>query len=85
MMKAEGFDKAIIGIASRAGSDDLIAYNWDKCVDILQERDGMSVEDAIEFMDYNLVPAYVGEGTPVFVRGMGPDEVMDYAIELCKE
>ena len=85
MMKADGFDKAIIGIASRAGFEDVIAYNWDKCVDILCERDGMAVEDAVEFMNYNLVPAYVGEGTPVFVRGMSPDEDIDHAIETCKE
>jgi len=85
MMKADGFDKAIIGIASRAGFEDVIAYNWDKCVNVLQDRDGMSLEDAIEFMDFNVVGSYVGKDTPVFVRGMGPDELTDYGIDLCKE
>lgn len=85
MMKADGFDKAIMGIATRAGLNDVIAYNWDKCVDILQDRDGMSVEDAVDFMEFNVVSAYVGDGTPVFVRGMGPDETIDHAIALCEE
>ncbi len=72
MMKAEGFDGAIIGSAERCGSPTMIAYDWDKCVHILQERDGMTLDDAIEFMEYNVVGAYVGEDTPVFIRGMSP-------------
>lgn len=72
MMKAEGFDGAIIGSAERCGSPTMIAYDWDKCVYILQERDGMTLDDAIEFMEYNVVGAYVGEDTPVFIRGMSP-------------
>lgn len=72
MMKADGFDAAIIGSAERCGSPTMIAYDWDACVQILQDRDGMTLDDAIEFMEFNVLGAYVGDGTPVFVKGMSP-------------
>ena len=32
------------------------------------DRDGMSYEDAIEFFDFNMIGAWVGEFTPIFIR-----------------
>lgn len=67
MYKADGFDKAIIGYTRIAGREDVLAYDYWKCIDILKERDGMSVEDAIDFMEFNVIGAYVGELTPAFI------------------
>lgn len=64
---ADGFESCVVGIANRCGASPVAAYDYDKCVDLLVERDGMSVEDAHEFMSYNVVGAYVGDGTPVFI------------------
>ncbi len=72
MMKADGFDAAIIGSAERCGSPNMIAYDWDACVQILQDRDGMTLDDAIEFMEFNVLGSYVGDDTPVFIKGMSP-------------
>jgi hypothetical protein len=42
------------------------------------ERDGMTEEEAIEFFEFNVVGAYVGGGTPVYVRvGSKPEDVLD--------
>jgi hypothetical protein len=41
-------------------------YSYDKCVEVL-ERD-MDYEDAVEYMEFNVTGAYVGEQTPVFTR-----------------
>lgn len=57
----DGFDDAIIGI------DDIsmrLIYSVSKCINIL-EKD-MSEEDAIEYFDYNIKGAYMGEKTPIF-------------------
>ena len=67
MYKADGFDQAIIGYTRIAGRKDVLAYDYWKCIDILKERDGMSAEDAIEFMEFNVMGAYVGELTPAFI------------------
>ena len=65
-LKADGFDDAILGITNRCGDDSLIAYDYDKCVKILQKE--MSYEDAVEYMEFNIVGSYVGEGTPIFIK-----------------
>jgi len=64
---ADGFDDAIIGIG-RQFNTDIVVYDEEKCIKILMERDGMTDEEAEEFFEFNVVGAYVGEHTPVFVR-----------------
>ena len=65
---ADGFDDAIIGIAERYGMNPVVLYNKNKCLNIMQTRDGMSEEDAIDFFYYNIVGAYMGEYTPCFAE-----------------
>lgn len=64
---ADGFDKAIVGIG-RQFNQQLVIYDEDKCIEILMERDGMTFDEAVEFFEFNVVGAYVGKGTPVYVR-----------------
>lgn len=64
---ADGFESCVLGIGNRCGASPIVAYDYDKCVALLVQRDGMTEEDAIEFMSFNVVGAWVGEGTPVFV------------------
>ena len=64
---ADGFDEAKIGIMRRAGQDNIIVYDFQRCVTILMEREGWSDEVAEEWMETNVVCAWMGEGTPGFV------------------
>lgn len=67
-LQADGFEDALIGFAWPLDTGVKVAvYDRNKCVEILQERDGMSEIDAIEFFDFNVSGAYVGEHTPMFV------------------
>lgn len=61
ILKADGFDDAIIGID---GFSMRLIYSVSKCIEILC-RD-MSEEDAIEYFDFNVKGAYVGEKTPIW-------------------
>lgn len=70
MLLAEGFEKAFVGVGGRAGQPDIVVYDFEKCVAILCERDGMDYDDAVEFMHYNVVGSWVGEQTPLFIRIM---------------
>ena len=65
-LKADGFDDAILGITTRIGDDSLLAYDYDKCIKILQKD--LSYEEAVEYMEFNVVGSYVGEGTPIFIK-----------------
>ena len=67
IMRADGLDDAIIGVATRPNMEDVLAYDVDKIIEILMKRDGMSYEEAYEFYGYNIASAWVGETTPVFI------------------
>ena len=66
MMKAEGFDEAIIGVGQQFDKPDRLIYDYDKCLLILMTDQSFTEEEAIEWMEFNVKGAYVGEGTPIF-------------------
>ena len=66
LLKATGFDEAILGITCVRGTN-VVAYDYEKCVDILKEQDELTEEEAIEHMEFNVVGSYVGERTPVLI------------------
>ena len=64
----DGFDEAIIGMAERINLSHVVAYDVDKMLEIMIERDGMTYEEAMEYFDYNILGAWMGEYTPVYIR-----------------
>lgn len=66
LLFADGFDDAIVGIGQRFNST-FVVYDYPKVIETLITRDGMTYEDAVEFFDFNIVGAWVGEGTPCFL------------------
>ena len=78
---ADGFEDAIIGIDT---SNEVfrIIYDKQKMANILQERDGMSMEDAWEHLEYNVFGAYVGEGTPIYGYEGGHERVLELMSNL---
>jgi hypothetical protein len=62
---ADGFDDAILGIAERCG-EYLVAYDINKCITNLIGQ-GMTHDEAVDYFEFNVAGAYVGEGTPIFV------------------
>ena len=77
LLFADGFDEAIIGIGRQFSSQEFVAYDRAKCIEILM-RD-MTEDEAEEYFEFNVVGAWVGPGTPVFVEQMSKDEINDYA------
>lgn len=61
----DGFDEAIIGVASVAGGD-IVVYDTAKIIEILEES--MSLEEALEYYDLNIACAYFGERTPALLH-----------------
>ena len=64
LLFADGFDDAIIGVAQQFNIMS-VAYNRDKCIEILMKD--MDQLEAIEYFEFNLIGAYVGEQTPTFI------------------
>lgn len=58
--------EAIIGRVERYGMHPLILLDREKCLEIFVTRDGMTPEEAEEFFEFNVIGAWMGEGTPCF-------------------
>ena len=60
-LKADGFDEAIIGVDETSMR---LIYSVKKCIEILMFE--MSEEDALEYFNFNVNSAYLGEKTPIW-------------------
>jgi len=64
----DGFDEALIGFSQRINEPLLAVYSYNVMVDVCVFRDGMSYEEAEEYIEYNCIGAWVGEQTPIIVQ-----------------
>lgn len=60
-------DNAILGMVIQKGSKTLVLYDPLKIIDNLMLGGEMTYDDAVEFYEYNIADAYVGEDTPAFL------------------
>jgi len=58
----DGFDNAVIGIDTL---EMRLIYSVTKCLDILITS-GMTSDEALEFFEFNVSSAYMGEKTPIW-------------------
>ena len=65
---ADGFDEAMIGMEAVRGR---AIYDYMICAKILMDRDNMTEEEAYEYMEFNVVTAFVGPMTPLFIHPLG--------------
>jgi hypothetical protein len=63
----DGFNDAIVGIVEEFGNGRRILYSKYKILTILCERDLMTMGEAEEFFDYNIIGLYAGEQNPIFL------------------
>jgi hypothetical protein len=64
ILLADGFENAFLGIGQQFNTF-FSVYDKNKCIKILTKN--MSYEEAIEYFEYNVLGAYVGENTPIFI------------------
>lgn len=72
-LTADGFDDAIIGIDMNY---ERVVYDKHKMCEILV-MEGLTYEEAIEFLAYNVWGAYVGDHTPIYIDVMNAEEFRD--------
>jgi len=66
ILEPDSFDEAIVGIVQRIDRDPVVCYSVDKIIKVLTES-GMDDDEAYEYYEYNILGAYMGEGTPMFL------------------
>jgi hypothetical protein len=70
MLKIDGHDDAIIGptmVWRNDGLFEALVYDAEKIRDNLMKIEGMTAEDAREYIEFNIEGAYMGDHTPILV------------------
>lgn len=65
LLMVDGFDEAVIGVEALKMR---LVYDINKMRTILVGRDKMTFEEAMDFLDHNVLGSYVGEQTPIYVE-----------------
>ena len=84
MKKWDDLDEAIIGPAmvwQKNSHIEVLVYNAEVVRNILMSRDGMTFEDAREFIEFNIEGAYIGPDTPILVWPNDMYRVTDHDTE----
>ena len=58
------FADAFVGVID----DSIAVYERDKVIEVFMNRDGISDIEAVEWFDYNVQGAYIGEQTPLYIQ-----------------
>lgn len=81
LLLADWLDDAFVGLMMRFNVLDPIAcYDYDRVIQGFM-KDGMTEEEAVEFFEFNVIGAWVGERTPCYLRRMSLDEAIEIASE----
>ena len=85
LIKMDGLDKALIGRSciwdSTGRQEDRLIYSGEKIIAILIARDGMTTDEALEYIEFNIEGAYVGEQTPIVMWSQFMDDLeRDYNV-----
>ncbi len=67
LLEPEMFDDAILGIAERCGQPPLVAYDRERCIEIIMANASCDRAEAEEYYEFNTAGCWVGEGTPIFI------------------
>ena len=70
------YDPAILGVGNQHGRMACVVYSYQKivecCMELFQETEDLDEEElyshAVEWVDFNIVCAYMGPGTPIIVH-----------------
>lgn len=68
----EVYDAAVIGYAEYQGTV-ILVYDRDLVIAQMMKHDGASYEEAVEWHEFNTFDAWLGDGTPLFVRRVSHD------------
>ena len=64
-LTADGFDGAIVGVDPNTMR---LVYNRDYMVRTLIMKEKMTKDESIEFLEFNVFSAHMGEKTPIYIE-----------------
>lgn len=67
IVKIDGMDKAILGVAVGSNYDNRMVYSIEKIVSELMKQNDWDSTDAWEWFDFNIARGCVGSDAPILV------------------
>ena len=67
LMFAVNFDNSIIGVSMGISCGTKVVYDAEEMAKTLVVSEGITEQEAWEYLEFNTFNAYVGENTPIFV------------------
>jgi hypothetical protein len=64
LLQMDGFDDAILGVATRCGCEPVLVYSREKIIDSLVKDSEMDEFEANEYYEFNIAGAWMGDNTP---------------------
>ena len=66
------FDGAIVGVTDEGQ----VIYDYDKMVQCMMQQDGITMDEAIEFIEFNTIRAlpYAGETAPIIMYPLSTED-----------
>ena len=55
-------------MAERINLGPVVAYDVQTILKIMIERDEMTYEEAVEYFEFNILGAWAGDNTPIFIN-----------------
>jgi len=83
MLIPDGLEAAIIGrtMYQPGRENPVYIVDYKKCIDILASQ-GMDEDEADEFLQFNTVGAWMGEGTPIFMEELSEEDEEDFKARI---
>lgn len=79
----DGFDEALVGLVVRCGSEPIAVYDRDVMIKSLSKQ--MPIEDAVEYLDFNIAGAHIGPLTPMILDRIPPKQKLRGMLQIIKE
>ena len=82
LLKFDGFDEAIIGVCMTWHGNmmvERIVYDGNKLKELIMSDGECSEEEAQEYIDFNMIGAYVGDSTPIIMWTATAEELDERA------
>jgi len=70
---ADFFDRFLLGVVERCGTEPVFVYDLDAIREAMVAEWDMDYEEADEYLSFNTLGAWLGDGTPFFLSRPGVD------------
>ena len=84
LLFADSFDDAIVGVSIGVAGRRVV-YDAERMANVLSKRQGITCEEAWEYLEYNTFGAYVGERTPLYVTREAVKQIIEDVIHSKEE